>query len=76
MTSVDCGEARIEQIAIALADADATTRTRRQPRRHLLELTPREIAELLELPQGTVNSRMRRGLDALRGILSVGEDGQ
>ncbi len=33
--------------------------------RHLLEYTPGEIAELLELPRGTVNSRLRRGLDAL-----------
>lgn len=33
--------------------------------RYLLDLTPREIAGLLELPQGTVNSRLRRGLDAL-----------
>jgi RNA polymerase sigma-70 factor, ECF subfamily len=44
--------------------------------RHLLELTPREIAELLELPQGTVNSRMRRGLDALGGALTEPEDGR
>src|SRR5436305_11489147 len=34
--------------------------------RHLLEYTPGEIAELLELPRGTVNSRLRRGLDELR----------
>jgi RNA polymerase sigma-70 factor (ECF subfamily) len=34
--------------------------------RHLLEYTPGEIAELLGLPRGTVNSRLRRGLDALR----------
>lgn len=34
--------------------------------RYLLEYTPGEIAELLELPRGTVNSRLRRGLDALR----------
>lgn len=34
--------------------------------RHLLEYTPGEIAELLELPRGTVNSRLRRGLDAMR----------
>jgi RNA polymerase sigma-70 factor (ECF subfamily) len=34
--------------------------------RHLLEYTPGEIAELLDLPRGTVNSRLRRGLDALR----------
>jgi RNA polymerase sigma-70 factor, ECF subfamily len=33
--------------------------------RHVLELTPSEIAELLDLPRGTVNSRLRRGLDAL-----------
>src|SRR5262249_61393650 len=31
--------------------------------RYLLEYTPGEIAELLELPRGTVNSRLRRGLD-------------
>lgn len=34
--------------------------------RHLLELTPGEIAEALGLPRGTVNSRLRRGLDALQ----------
>jgi RNA polymerase sigma-70 factor (ECF subfamily) len=33
--------------------------------RYLLEMTPGEIAEALELPRGTVNSRLRRGLDAL-----------
>ncbi|HSI97595.1 MAG TPA: sigma-70 family RNA polymerase sigma factor [Gaiellaceae bacterium] len=33
--------------------------------RYLLELTPGEIAEALGLPRGTVNSRLRRGLDAL-----------
>jgi RNA polymerase sigma-70 factor (ECF subfamily) len=33
--------------------------------RYLLEYTPGEIAELLELPRGTVNSRLRRGLDQL-----------
>jgi RNA polymerase sigma-70 factor, ECF subfamily len=33
--------------------------------RHLLEYTPGEIAGLLDLPRGTVNSRLRRGLDAL-----------
>jgi RNA polymerase sigma-70 factor (ECF subfamily) len=40
--------------------------------RHLLEYTPGEIAELLELPRGTVNSRLRRGLDVLRE--RVGEE--
>ena len=34
--------------------------------RHLLEYTPGEIAELLGLPRGTVNSRLRRGLDSLQ----------
>ena len=33
--------------------------------RYLLDYTPGEIADLLELPRGTVNSRLRRGLDAL-----------
>ena len=33
--------------------------------RHLLEYTPGEIADLLDLPRGTVNSRLRRGLDRL-----------
>jgi RNA polymerase sigma-70 factor, ECF subfamily len=33
--------------------------------RYLLDFTPREIASCLALPQGTVNSRLRRGLDAL-----------
>ena len=39
--------------------------------RHLLEYTPGEIARMLELPRGTVNSRLRRGLDQLRGLLEV-----
>jgi RNA polymerase sigma-70 factor, ECF subfamily len=37
--------------------------------RHLLGYTPGEIARLLDLPRGTVNSRLRRGLDAMRGTL-------
>jgi RNA polymerase sigma-70 factor, ECF subfamily len=37
--------------------------------RHLLGYTPGEIARLLELPRGTVNSRLRRGLDELKGRL-------
>jgi RNA polymerase sigma-70 factor (ECF subfamily) len=41
--------------------------------RHLLEYTPSEIARLLQLPRGTVNSRLRRGLDALREALDGSE---
>jgi RNA polymerase sigma-70 factor, ECF subfamily len=37
--------------------------------RYLLELTPGEIADALELPRGTVNSRLRRGLDALGDLI-------
>jgi RNA polymerase sigma-70 factor (ECF subfamily) len=37
--------------------------------RHLLELTPGEIARVLGLPRGTVNSRLRRGLDALGALM-------
>jgi RNA polymerase sigma-70 factor, ECF subfamily len=34
--------------------------------RYLLEYTPGEIAHMLDLPRGTVNSRLRRGLDRLQ----------
>ena len=37
--------------------------------RYLFEYTPGEIAELLDLPRGTVNSRLRRGLDRLEAFL-------
>ena len=40
--------------------------------RHLLDYSPGEIADLLELPRGTVNSRLRRGLDQLRD--AIGEE--
>ncbi len=38
--------------------------------RHLLGFTPGEIARALGLPRGTVNSRLRRGLDAMRSEVS------
>jgi RNA polymerase sigma-70 factor, ECF subfamily len=34
--------------------------------RHLLGYTPGQIADALDLPRGTVNSRLRRGLDSMR----------
>jgi len=34
--------------------------------RYLLEYTPGEIAKVLDIPRGTVNSRLRRGLDRLK----------
>ena len=37
--------------------------------RYVLEYTPGEIARALELPRGTVNSRLRRGLDVLESRL-------
>jgi RNA polymerase sigma-70 factor (ECF subfamily) len=36
--------------------------------RYVLEYTPGEIAELLGLPRGTVNSRLRRGLDRMKEL--------
>ena len=41
--------------------------------RYLLEYSPGEIARILGVPRGTVNSRLRRGLDALAGNISVEE---
>jgi RNA polymerase sigma-70 factor (ECF subfamily) len=41
--------------------------------RYVLEYAPGEIAQALELPRGTVNSRLRRGLDALEARLREAE---
>jgi RNA polymerase sigma-70 factor (ECF subfamily) len=38
--------------------------------RYVLEYTPGEIAKLLDLPRGTVNSRLRRGLDRMKEELA------
>jgi RNA polymerase sigma-70 factor, ECF subfamily len=56
--------ARLDEIVAALA-ALAPEQRAVIVLRHLLEYTPGEIAALLDLPRGTVNSRLRRGLDAL-----------
>ena len=42
--------------------------------RHLLDYTPGEIGEMLGMPRGTVNSRLRRALDRLRPLIE--EDGR
>jgi RNA polymerase sigma-70 factor (ECF subfamily) len=42
--------------------------------RYVLEYTPGEIARMLELPRGTVNSRLRRGLDALQDVVGPREE--
>jgi RNA polymerase sigma-70 factor, ECF subfamily len=39
--------------------------------RYLLDYSPGEIAKLLDLPRGTVNSRLRRGLDRLGETLEA-----
>ncbi|HEX3324100.1 MAG TPA: RNA polymerase sigma factor [Solirubrobacterales bacterium] len=41
--------------------------------RYLLDYTPGEIAHMLDLPRGTINSRLRRALDRLSELL--GEEG-
>jgi RNA polymerase sigma-70 factor (ECF subfamily) len=53
-----------DEIVAALAVLDADQRAA-VVLRHLLEYTPGEIAEILDLPRGTVNSRLRRALDRL-----------
>ena len=41
--------------------------------RYVLEYTPGEIARVLGVPRGTVNSRLRRGLDVLESRLREAE---
>jgi RNA polymerase sigma-70 factor (ECF subfamily) len=41
--------------------------------RYVLEYTPGEIGRVLDLPRGTVNSRLRRGLDMLQGRIEESE---
>jgi RNA polymerase sigma-70 factor (ECF subfamily) len=81
----EAGEAGVEHIAAAPAPdnphahslAEALAELSPEHRavivlRHLLEYTPGEIADLTGLPRGTVNSRLRRGLDDL--ALRLGEE--
>jgi RNA polymerase sigma-70 factor (ECF subfamily) len=53
-----------DEVVAALAALDPDQRAA-VVLRHLLEYTPGEIADLLEIPRGTVNSRLRRALDRL-----------
>ncbi len=78
----EAGDAALEQLA-APGPTEAGTETfarlaRLSPEhravivlRYLLEYTPGEIAKLLELPRGTVNSRLRRGLDQLKAEIEI-----
>ena len=61
-----------DEIVAALAALDPDQRAA-VVLRHLLEYTPGEIAQLLELPRGTVNSRLRRALDRLAAELEPAE---
>jgi RNA polymerase sigma-70 factor (ECF subfamily) len=60
----DVGEISDELVA-ALADLPPDHRAV-VVLRYVLEYTPGEIGEMLGLPRGTVNSRLRRALDSLR----------
>src|SRR6266576_239611 len=55
-------DSRAEEIAAALSSLGPEQRAV-IVLRYLLEYTPGEISEILGLPRGTVNSRLRRGLD-------------
>ena len=60
----DCARDVGDDIVAALADLGPEHRAV-VVLRHLLGYTPGEIAAMLDLPRGTVNSRLRRALDAL-----------
>jgi RNA polymerase sigma-70 factor, ECF subfamily len=57
-----------DEIAAALAELSAEHRAL-VVLRYLLDYTPGEIARMLDLPRGTVNSRLRRALDRLSRLL-------
>jgi RNA polymerase sigma-70 factor, ECF subfamily len=60
-----------DEIVAALGVLDADQRAA-VVLRHMLEYTPGEIADVLDLPRGTVNSRLRRALDRL--AVELGEE--
>ena len=57
-----------EEVLAALAELSAEHRAV-VVMRYVLDYTPGEIARALDLPRGTVNSRLRRGLDSLESRL-------
>jgi RNA polymerase sigma-70 factor, ECF subfamily len=61
-----------EEVLVALSALSPEQRTV-VVMRYVLEYTPGEIAHALELPRGTVNSRLRRGLDVLESQLREAE---
>jgi RNA polymerase sigma-70 factor (ECF subfamily) len=64
----DPAEAISDELMAALAGLDPDHRAV-VVLRYVLEYTPGEIGRMLGLPRGTVNSRLRRGLDRLRPSL-------
>jgi RNA polymerase sigma-70 factor, ECF subfamily len=68
VASAPAGGSPDEEVLAALAALPEDQRTV-VVLRHLLELTPSEIAEVVGVARGTVNSRLRRGLDTLAGRL-------
>jgi RNA polymerase sigma-70 factor (ECF subfamily) len=66
--TADASDAPSEDVLAALA-ALAPEQRAVIVLRHLLGFTPGEIAKALGLPRGTVNSRLRRGLDELQAAV-------
>lgn len=58
------GEGRADELVLALGELGPEHRAV-IVMRYLQDLSPAEIARALDLPRGTVNSRLRRGLDKL-----------
>ena len=68
----DASDALDDEVVAALAALDPDARAV-VVLRHLLGHTPGEIARLLGIPRGTVNSRLRRALDAMAAVLREDE---
>jgi RNA polymerase sigma-70 factor, ECF subfamily len=71
--AVDCGDELAERDVLETALAALSPERRAVVvLRYVLGYTPGEIARLLELPRGTVNSRLRRALDDLAAEVERG----